>query len=110
MERTPYSGAVGKLLEIGFPENMVEPEKWPDYQKEYGVSEADIPELIRLATDEKLYFEQTEERHPENFYFGTLHGLRALGQLKATQAIEPLMVAMKWEDDYVLETLPPSLD
>jgi hypothetical protein len=68
MERTDYSGAVGNLLEIGLPENMVEPEKWPDYQKKYGISQTDIPDLIRLATDKDLYLENTEETYPENFF------------------------------------------
>ena len=109
MERTDYSGAVGNLLEIGLPENMVEPEKWPDYQKEYGISQTDIPDLIRLATDKDLYLENTEKTYPENFFWGTIHAMRALGQLKATQAIEPLLGVLKasqWDDDSTLETLP----
>jgi hypothetical protein len=105
MAPTEYNGAVAKLLEIGSPEGWTKVEEWPDYPKEYGLTQADIPELIRLATDEDLYFENTEEEYPEAVMWGAIHALRALGQLKATQAIEPLIKVLNWEDDYALDTV-----
>lgn len=109
MERTEYSGAVKKLLEIGIPENMTEADQWPNYQTEYGISRADILELIRLATDKDFYLENAKEVYPESYFGGPIHALRVLGQLKAAQAIESLLEILKsseWDDDATLETLP----
>ena len=75
------------------PEGWTKVEEWPDYPKEYGLTQGDIPELIRLATDDDLYSENTEEEYPEAAMWAAIHALRALGQLKSTQAIEP-----RWDE------------
>jgi hypothetical protein len=106
MTTTEYSGAVAKLLTIGVPENTHLADKWPNYPQDYGLTEADIPELIRLATDKDLYFAETEEEYPEDYQWGTIHAIRALGQLKAVQAVTEFIEVLKWEDDYILETVP----
>jgi HEAT repeat protein len=110
MTTREYNGAVAKLLTIGMVENAYEADKWPNYPQDYGVNEADIPELIRLATDKDLYYEATEEEYPEEYQWGIIHAVRALGQLKASEAVEPLMQLLKRDedDDYMLETLPPT--
>jgi hypothetical protein len=75
-----YTGAVAELLKIGLPQAAVGPDKWIDYQKEYGLGQADIDELIRLVTDADLYFEETEEDYPEEAMWAGVHAWRALGQ------------------------------
>lgn len=106
MAAKEYTGAVEKLLEIGTVKSSDKPDKWLNYPKEYGLTEADIPELIRLATDKDLFFEETEEEYPEEAMWGAIHALRALGQLKATEAVEPLLEVFKWDDDYTSGDLP----
>ncbi len=106
MAQTKYSGAVAKLLEIGQVDDLTEVDKWPDYPKEYGLNQADVPELIRLATDDDLYFRITKEEYPEAAMWAALHAMRALGQLKATQAIKPLLKFIEWDDEYSLGTIP----
>lgn len=107
MAHTEYNRAVAKLLEIGSIEGLSKVEEWPVYPKKYGLDQTDIPELIRLATDEDLFFQNMDEGLPEATMWAALHAMRALGQLKATQAIEPLLKVFKWDDDYSLDTLPP---
>jgi hypothetical protein len=103
-----YSGAVAKLLTIGVPTSTYDAAKWPNLPQEYGLTEADISELIRLATDKDLFYAETEEEYPEDYQWGAINAIQALGQLKAAQAVAPFMEILKWEDDYTLETLPPA--
>lgn len=107
MAQMEYTGAVAKLLKIGLPQEAVGPDTWIDYQKEYGLNQADIDELIRLATDKDLYYQETEEDYPDEAMWAGVHAWRALGQLRAVQAAEPLLNALKWgDDDYLLNDFP----
>lgn len=102
-----YSGAVAKLLKIGLPQEAIGPDKWIDYQKEYGLGQSDIDELIRLVSDQDLYYEETEEGYPEEAMWAGVHASRALGQLRAVQAVDPLFKVLKWgDDDYLLNDAP----
>jgi hypothetical protein len=104
MTQVNYSEPVAKLLEIGLPEWAAPTDKWINYQKEYGLDQANIPELLQLATDEELYFQDLDDEGvPVNW--GPVHAWRALGQLRAKQAIEPLLTTLEWDDDYSLEDL-----
>jgi hypothetical protein len=58
---------------------------WPDYLG-LGLSKEDIPELIQILDDEELY--PPDEEVDE--YWPAIHAWRALAQLEATEAIEPL--------------------
>jgi hypothetical protein len=96
----PYSDPVRKLLEIGFPE-----EPWPDYPAQYGLTEADIPELIRLVNDTALRWEETtedeglkdEDTLPE--WCGQIHAWRTLAQLQAVEAIPTLINLLQQVDE-----------
>lgn len=109
MAQVNYNEPVAKLLEIGQPEWAAPTGKWIDYQKEYGLDQADIPELIRLATDEELYYQDLEDEEAPTIW-GSVHAWRALGQLRANQAVEPLLKTLDWNDDYSLEDLPRVFD
>jgi hypothetical protein len=78
---------------------------WPDYVKTYGFSEADIPDLIRMATDEDLYSADLASSE----LWAPIHAWRALGQLKAEAAIEPLITLLQrideLDDDWVDEEM-----
>jgi hypothetical protein len=92
----PYKDPVSKLLNYGEAKGRA----WPNYL-ELGLTKEDIPELIRMATDEALYDESEME------WWATVHAWRTLGQLQAEEAIEPLLKLFEYEgDDYINEELP----
>jgi hypothetical protein len=92
-----YTEPVSKLLELGFPE-----EPWEDYLA-LGLSQADIPELIRLLEDYPLrFFTEPEglakdEDLPE--CYAQIHAWRALAQLKAEEAIPALLFTLNQADN-----------
>ncbi len=113
-----YSEPVSRLLTVGNPfdallDNMPSPdlfeglESWPDYPKVYGLTDIDIPELIRLATDEELLDSEGDE------IWGVVYARRALGQLHAAEAVLPLIKLFprvdEKDDDWVLDELPAVL-
>lgn len=99
---TPYAPPVDRLLAPG--EERARQRPWPDYPAEYGLGAEHIPELIRLATDMELWFSGGEG--PE--IWAPLHAWRALGQLRAEAAVEPLlgMLDELADEDWALEELP----
>ncbi len=82
--KTEYKHPVNKLLELDMTDDTQY--NWPDYL-EMGFNEDHVPELIRLATDTELHF--AEQETPD--VWGPIHAWRTLGQLKAEEAIEPLL-------------------
>ena len=105
---TTYTSPVDKLLTLGKPESTT-PDSWPNYL-EIGLGPQHIPELISMATDpvfRSLEAEQeSEEEDPD--YWAPLHAIRALGQLHAETAVEPLvhLLAVLEDDEWMLEELP----
>lgn len=85
MPITSYSPPANQLLTYGECDN-ISPMDWPNYLK-LGISAAQIPELIRMATDEELY--QVNPNSAE--FWAPIHAWRTLGQLQAPEAIEPLI-------------------
>lgn len=90
---------VQKLLSLG----DVHFNAWPDYLSLYGFCEDDIDDLIELATHSDF------EKEPEGskVVWGPVHAWRALGQLKAVKAIEPLIECFDvlFDDDVALTEL-----
>src|SRR5262245_37917210 len=59
--------------------------------------------LIEMAVDEKLHTADSDS--PE--VWAPLHAIQLLGQLGASEAIEPLLPLFNWvDDDYLAQTLP----
>ncbi len=85
------------LLALGEPEPQ-KVEDWPDYVKQLGLKEKDIEDLIAIATHESL----TDE---EETWFAPVHAWRALGQMRAKAAIEPLISTFGWNMDWAWEEL-----
>lgn len=100
--KTSYQPPVDKLLTYG-ESNLMTPDEWPDYQ-ELGIGPEHIPDLIRMATDEELNEADSESRE----VWAPIHAWRALGQLRAVEAVEPLLGLFdRLEyDDWVNEELP----
>ena len=71
-----------------------------------GLGEADIPELIRLATDGSLH----EAPSDEDAVWAPLHAWRALAQRQAASAVGPLLRLAnsldRQGDDWFLEDFP----
>ena len=100
-----YPSPVDRLLTYG-EADVVEADDWPNYL-ELGLGPEHIPDLIRMATDEKL-----NKADPDSLEsWAPIHAWRALGQLRAEAAIEPLLSLFdKLEDsEWVAEELPEVL-
>ena len=54
-----------------------------------------VPALIALATDETLHFAGQDSPA----IWAPLHAIQLLGELGATEAIEPLLPLFAWQDD-----------
>lgn len=96
-----YTHPVDQLLPMG--EAPAHKHPWPNYL-DLGLTAAHIPDLIRMAKDYNLNWSPGDR--PE--VFAPLHAWRALGQLRAEEAIEPLLELFhELEDsDWAGEELP----
>ncbi len=94
---TPYAPPVGHLLKLGRPEGT-----WLDYPA-MGFSLADVPELIRLMQSDDLRFMEKPEGWPNDEdlpeWYAGIHAWRALGQLKAEEAIPAILEIFCQIDD-----------
>lgn len=78
-----YSPPVDKLLTLGDCRNF---RGWPNYL-ELGLGPEHIPDLIRMAIDDELNWAASDSLE----VWAPVHAWRALGQLHAEAAVEPLM-------------------
>jgi len=106
MSTTPYTPPVDKLLTLGEPQPFA-PDRWPNYL-ELGLGPEYIPDLIRMATDHEIRGiepKEGEEEEPE--FWAPIHAVRALGQLHAEAAIEPLiqLLTVQVGDEWMQEEL-----
>ena len=97
-----YPYPVNRLLNLGDPRERRE---WPVYTA-LGLTNEHVPDLIRMVLDDDLNNADGESRE----VWAPLHAWRALGQLRARDAIEPLVSLLQrideWDDDWVGEELP----
>jgi HEAT repeat protein len=103
MDSAPYTPPVDALLNYGDTRRQ----KWPDYIARYSFTAADLPELIRMATDAELNWAESESAE----VWAPVHAWRALGQLKAEAAVEPLIAIFNEmdESDWFREEMPEVL-
>jgi hypothetical protein len=97
-----YSPPVSELLTFGDCSWI---RGWPDYLA-LGLGPQHIPDLIRMALDEELHLAD-----PNGLgVWSPVHAWRALGQLRAETAVEPLTGLLaridEYGDDWVGEDLP----
>jgi hypothetical protein len=97
-----YQPPIDQLLTYG-EAHLSKPEDWPDY-RQLGIGPEHIPELIRMATDEELNLGDSESLE----VWAPMHAWRALGQLRADAAVEPLLRLREVleDDDWIGEDLP----
>ncbi|HEX2091172.1 MAG TPA: DUF1186 domain-containing protein [Longimicrobiaceae bacterium] len=96
-----YPPPVDQFLTLGRPSETSR--EWPDYLA-LGLGEEHVPELIRMLRDEELMWAASES--PE--VWAPLHAWRALGQLRAEAAIEPLLDFLDGleDEDWAFDELP----
>ena len=102
MSTIDYPPPVDKLLTYGRPEPR-SAQDWPDYL-ELGLGPEHIPDLLRMTADEELW--EAGEDASENW--APVHAWRALGQLRAVNAVEPLLhlLVERVRDDWAMDELP----
>jgi hypothetical protein len=95
-----YPEPVSKLLTYGDARPF---KGWPDYLA-LDLTREHIPELIRMATDDALNWADSESLE----VWAPIHAWRALGQLRAEEAIGPLLelLADLEESDWARDELP----
>lgn len=95
-----YPPPVDKLLAWG---EAGADREWPDYPQELGLGPEHVPDLIRMALDEDLH--RADSKNPA--VWAPVHAWRALGQLRAEAAIEPLLPMLdEPENDWAMDELP----
>ncbi|HEX8431347.1 MAG TPA: hypothetical protein VF625_08675 [Longimicrobium sp.] len=96
-----FSTPVAQLLTLG--EEPARRPEWPDYLA-LGLTAEHVPELIRLAVDHDLWQSESES----DDVWGPLHAYRALGQLRAEDAAEPLTKLLddNLDNDWVFDEMP----
>jgi hypothetical protein len=72
---------------------------WLGYRA-LGLSESDVPELIRMVDDERCYAAEGDA------VWAPVHARRALGQLRAVEAIPCLLALFEEDSDWILEDMP----
>jgi hypothetical protein len=98
-----YTGPEARLLILGEPDDSGDAAEWPEY-REFGLGEANVPDLIRMATDPRLNRAAPDSAE----VWAPLHAWRALAQLGATEAAEPLirLVTRLPNDDWASDEIP----
>jgi hypothetical protein len=106
MSAKDYAPPLDKLLTYGDCNKL--PREWPNYIEEVGLTAEHIPDLIRMATDRTLGYVEMDD---PTLWVST-HALRALGQLQAEAAVEPLIHLFSQlydDDDWPRETIYTTL-
>ena len=100
--KSSYLPPVDQLLTYGIAE-VADAEGWPNYL-ELGFESEQVPDLIRMATDSQ--WNDVDAGSTETW--APTHAWRALGQLHAEAAIEPLLTLFDIQEDseWVTEELP----
>ncbi|HYR11986.1 MAG TPA: hypothetical protein VEQ60_29650 [Longimicrobium sp.] len=102
-----YPPAVDQLLTLGRPSSGL---PWADYRS-MGLAEEHVPALLELLGDERLSWEVFDDHADETPFWAKAHAWRALGQLRADAAIEPLIhiLVAGEDDDWATSDIPQVL-
>ncbi len=100
MDEVAYPPPVDRLLTLGDARGQRE---WHDY-RQYGLDREHVPDLIRMATDPDLNWADPDSAE----VWAPLHAWRALGQLRAAEAVGPLLGLLEEleDSDWFNEDLP----
>lgn len=101
-----YGPPVDALLGRGMPAYSLN--EWADYPAEHGLGTEHVPDLVRMATDPALH--DADADSPE--IWAPVHAWRALGQLRAEAAVEPVLRLLEEasvDNDWAFTDLPTVL-
>jgi hypothetical protein len=103
----PYQEPVARLLDYGechMAGGGTAELAWPNYANDLGLTPEHVPELIRLACDPTLHTADGQSLA----VWAPTHAWRALGQLRAVEAVAPLLelLRVRADDDWVDIELP----
>ena len=95
-----YEPPVNALLALG---EIPFTGEWINYEV-YGLSQEHVATLVHMATDE--YLHSSERQEPE--LWAPVHAWRALGQLRASKAVAPLLglIDEYRDNDWIHEEIP----
>jgi hypothetical protein len=101
-----YPPPVDQLLSLGDPDAR----DLRDYRT-LGITEEHVSVLIQVMRDERLSWVAQELGEEDAPFWAPVHAWRALGQLRAERAVDPLIAHLfdNPEDDWVLDELPEVL-
>lgn len=104
MTEPTYSERLQPILKLGMPTRGFD---WMDYEKEFSLTSADEPELLRMAQDEDLH--QLNHKNPA--VFAPLHAIRALKQVGTEAMFVPLVELLEQDedDDWIAVDIPRTL-
>jgi hypothetical protein len=96
-----YAPPVSDLLSFGRP--LASPEDWHAYVDDFGFAPEHVSDLVRMATDAELACAPADSEE----LWGPVHAWRVLGQLRAPEAIVPLVDLIRAsDDDWISTDLP----
>lgn len=110
--------AVQRLFELPEPQWGETPPKWRDYRSDPGVGPDDVADLLEVATDPLLLGAEIDDAAitedvlamADANWAAPVHAWRALAQLGAEAAIEPLALLAsegdEWDTDWIHQELP----
>jgi len=105
-DKSSYPPPVQQLFQLGSARENSDPKLWPEYLK-LGIGPEHVPDLIRVAQGWRRDWFDKEETPA---VWAHIHAWRALGQLRATEAIEPLLALLtdmqEKGDDWSIEEIP----
>lgn len=101
-KQSEYTFPVVELLTLGKPKGWKD---WPDYL-EYGFMQEHVAELNRMVVDWELHWDESDDE----MYWAPIHAWRVLGQLKAEEAAESLILLLgvmdEFDSDWIAEEVP----
>jgi len=99
-----YQNPVAQLLT--FKEKITWQDEWIDYQSKFGFTKADVPELIRLTSDEENPIDDDDFADDRSLDL-YIHALRALAQVEPETAVNVYLEQLQKfpDDDFLHEEI-----
>jgi hypothetical protein len=89
-----YKAPVQQLLNIGETRSF-NPSEWPDYCTRFGLEREHVGDLIRMACDAAL----NQAELTSSKVWAPMHAWRVLGQMRAEEAVLPLLALLRATED-----------
>lgn len=89
-----YAAPLQPLLSLG-EDRAYDASEWPDYPAQFGLDRGHVADLIRMACDSALNGADSTSTE----VWAPMHAWRALGQMRAGEAVLPLLAFVEEADD-----------